>query len=129
MQNVSVNATDNAFLDPVTRQRLFDNGQTGNVQFSRFFDDIGNRSAANARKLFRVVAGVKGFFELSDTQYYFDVFGTKGETENTRRTLNYLIPTNFVASLDSVIDPSVGQAACRSQVLIAQPEVILTLPQ
>jgi iron complex outermembrane receptor protein len=120
--NVSVNATDNAFLDPVTRQRLFDNEQTGNVQFSRFFDDIGNRSAANDRKLFRIVAGVKGFFELSDTQFDFDVFGTKGETANTRRTLNDLIPTNFVASLDSVIDPSTGQAACRSQVPSAQAE-------
>jgi outer membrane receptor protein involved in Fe transport len=118
--NVSVNATDNAFLDPVTRQRLFDNGQTGNVQFSRFFDDIGNRSAANDRKLYRIVAGAKGFFELSETQFDFDVYATKGETANTRRTLNDLIPTNFVAALDSVIDPATGQAACRSQVPSAQ---------
>lgn len=120
--NVSVNATDNAFLDAETRQRLFDNGQTGNVQFSRFFDDIGNRSAENQRKLYRVVAGVKGFFELSETQFDFDVFGTKGQTANTRRTLNDLIPTNFVAALDSVIDPNTGQAACRSQVPDAQPD-------
>ncbi|MFC4699855.1 TonB-dependent receptor plug domain-containing protein [Glaciecola siphonariae] len=120
--NIRINATDNAFLDPVTRQRLFENGQTGNVQFARFFDDIGNRSAENDRKLYRVVAGAKGFFELSDTQFDFDVFVNKGETANTRRTLNDLIPTNLTAALDSVIDPATGQAACRSQVASAQPD-------
>ncbi|GBL03974.1 TonB-dependent receptor domain-containing protein [Glaciecola sp. KUL10] len=120
--NISINATDNPYLDEVTRQRLFDNGQTGNVQFSRFFDDIGNRSASNDRKLFRVVAGFDGMFELSDTLIDYDVFYTRGETSNIRRTLNDLIPTNFTAALDSVIDPATGEIACRSQVPSAQGE-------
>ena len=120
--NISINATDNPYLDDVTRQRLFDNGQTGNVQFSRFFDDIGNRSASNDRKLFRVVAGLDGVFELSNTLIDYDVFYTRGETSNIRRTLNDLIPTNFNAALDSVIDPATGEIACRSQVPSAQGE-------
>lgn len=119
---LSINVQENAFLDSATRQRLIDGGQTGIVPMARFFDDIGNRSAENDRKLFRVVGGVKGFFELSDTQFDYDVFYTKGETSNTRQTLNDLIPTNFDASLDSVIDPDTGLAQCRSQVESAQED-------
>jgi outer membrane receptor protein involved in Fe transport len=119
---LDINATDNAFLDEVTRQRLFDEGQTGDIQFARFFGDIGNRSASNDRELFRVVTGLEGFFELSDTEFSYDVFFTHGETKNTRLTLNDTIPGNRTAALDSVIDPETGEAACRSQVPSAQPE-------
>lgn len=56
--NVSINVEDNAYLDDVTRARLLDGGQSV-VGFSRFFDDIGNRSASNDRKLWRFVGGFK----------------------------------------------------------------------
>ncbi|MFT6776754.1 MAG: iron complex outermembrane receptor protein [Paraglaciecola sp.] len=119
---LDINATDNAFLDETTRQRLFDEGQTGNIAFSRFFGDVGNRSASNDRELFRVVTGAEGFFELGDTVFNYDVFFTHGETKNTRLTLNDIILGNMDAALDSVIDPETGEAACRSQVASAQPE-------
>lgn len=120
--NVSVNVMDNAFLPDAARQHLIGAGQTGEVAMARFFDDIGNRSAANDRKLFRILGGFEGQFTLSDTLFDYDVYYTRGETSNTRRTLNDLIPTNFVAALDSVIDPTTGEAACRSQVPSAQPD-------
>ncbi len=117
-----VNVTENAFLDDATRQRLIDDGQTGNIRFAKFFGDIGNRSAANDRELFRVVGGIKGEFALNDTNLNYDVYFTRGETRNTRRTLNDTIPSNLTAALDSVIDPDTGEAACRSQVPSAQPD-------
>jgi len=117
-----INVADNAFLDDATRQRLISGGQTGNVPMARFFGDLGNRSAANDRELFRFVGGFKGGFELSDTLFSYDVFYTHGETKNTRRTLNDIIPANVAAAMDSVIDPNTGQAACRSQVPSAQGE-------
>ncbi len=117
---LSINATENAFLDEATRQRLADGGQTGNVQFARFFGDVGNRAASNDRELFRVVTGLEGVFELSDTVFNYNMFFTHGETKNTRVTLNDTIPSNLVAAMDSVIDPDTGEAACRSAVPSAQ---------
>ncbi len=120
--NVSINVMDNAFLPDAARQHLVGAGQTGQVTMARFFDDIGNRSAANDRKLFRVVGGFEGQFTLSDTLFDYDTYYIRGETSNTRRTLNDIIPSNFIAALDSVIDPATGEAACRSQVPSAQPD-------
>ncbi len=120
--NISINVNDNAFLDDATRQRLIDGGQTGNVSMARFFDDIGNRSASNDRKLWRVMTGVKGFFTLGDTDFDYDVYYSRGEVSNERRTLNDLIPDNLVAALDSVVDPETGEAVCRSQLPSAQGE-------
>ncbi|MDO6569057.1 TonB-dependent receptor [Alteromonas sp. 1_MG-2023] len=118
---VFVDVEDNAYLDNSTRSRLLDGGQSV-VQMSRFFTDIGNRSASNDRELFRVVGGFEGYFSLSETDFDFDVYYTRGEVSNVRRTLNDLIPSNFEAALDSVIDPATGEAACRSQVPELQGE-------
>jgi len=119
---ININATDNPYLDEATRQQLFAEGQTGEVEMARFFDDIGNRSAANDRRMYRIISGFEGFFSLSETDFDYDVYYTYGETSNVRRTLNDLIPSNFSAALDAVIDPATGQAACRSQVPSAQGE-------
>ena len=118
---ITINVEDNPFLDSATRQRLLDGGQT-TVSAARFFTDIGNRSASNDRSLFRAVAGFDGFFDIGDTSFDYDVSYNYGQTDNTRRTLNDLIPTNFAAAVDAVIDPDSGQVACRSQVPSAQGE-------
>ena len=118
---IFVDVEDNAFLDESTRSRLLDGGQSV-VEMSRFFTDIGNRTASNDRELFRFIGGFEGYFTLSDTDFDYDVYYTRGEVSNVRRTLNDLIPTNFLAALDSVIDPETGQAACRSQVPALQGE-------
>lgn len=117
---LAINVAENAFLDEATRDRLTAGGQGGIVPFSRFNGDLGNRSAANDRELFRLVAGVKGDFELSKTFFDYDLFYTYGQTNNVRITENTLITSNFTAALDSVIDPATGEAACRSQVPSAQ---------
>ena len=119
--NVNVNVADNAFLNEDLRQSLLDAGQT-NVRFAKFFDELGNRSADNDRDLFRIVGGFRGDFTLSETPFNYELFYVYGETRNTRKTLNSLVPDNFVAALDSVIDPETGEAACRSQVSSAQGE-------
>ncbi|TQV75647.1 TonB-dependent receptor [Aliikangiella marina] len=117
--NISINVVDNPFLDGGLRATLLANGQS-TVSMAKFFDELGNRSADNLRETFRVVTGVKGFFELGDTEVDYDFYYVNGRTNNRRRTLNDLIPDNLVAALDAVIDPATGQAACRSQVPSAQ---------
>ncbi|MCL1138583.1 TonB-dependent receptor domain-containing protein [Shewanella pneumatophori] len=117
--NININVEDNAFLNDDLRQQMLDAGQT-NASFAKFFDELGNRSAENKRELFRYVGGFKGGFDISETIFDYDLYYVYGETNNRRKTLNDLIPDNFVAAVDSVIDPDTGLAACRSQVASAQ---------
>jgi len=117
----AINVADNAFIDPGLQAELLGNGQSF-ATIARFFSDLGFRSASNDRELFRGVTGFKGDFTISQTDFTYDLFYTYGETTNTRRTLNSLIPGNFTAALDSVIDPATGQPACRSAVPSAQPD-------
>lgn len=119
---LSINATENPYLDTTTRERLIDGGQDGDITFARFFGDLGNRSAANDRELFRVVVGFEGGFELGETFFDYDAYYTHGETKNTRRTLNDIIVSNLDAAIDAVTDPETGLPACRSQVPSAQGE-------
>ena len=111
--NVNINVQDNAFIDAGLRQRLLDGGQQF-VQFSKFLDELGPRSATNTRELLQYSAGVKGDFEIASNEVSFDVSYTVGEVDNVRVTPNELIADNFAAALDSVIDPTTGQAVCRS---------------
>ena len=116
---ITINVTDNPFLDAGLRQTLLDAGQTS-VTMAKFFDEIGNRSADNRRETVRFVAGAQGTFDLGDTPFDFDLSYINGRTSNQRGTLNDIIPNNFTAALDAVIDPLTGEAACRSQVPSAQ---------
>lgn len=119
--NISINVQDNPYLDADLRQQLLDNGDT-TVSMAKFFDELGNRSADNRRELFRYVGGIEGAFAISETDFDYEIFYGYGETTNTRKTLNDLIPDNLVAAIDAVIDPDSGEIACRSQVASAQPD-------
>ena len=59
---------------------------------------------------------------MSQTDVDYDVYYSYGRTDNIRKTLNDLIPSNLEAALDSVIDPDTGKAVCRSQLESAQGE-------
>jgi iron complex outermembrane receptor protein len=117
--DIDIDVEENAFLDAGLRQTLLGAGQT-DVSMAKFFDELGNRSAANRRDLFRYTAGFEGQFSVSNTAMDWEFYYVNGETTNERKTLNDLIPDNFYAAVDSVIDPDTGQAACRSQVASAQ---------
>ncbi|CAH9052281.1 Vitamin B12 transporter BtuB [Pseudoalteromonas holothuriae] len=92
------------------------------VTINKFFDEIGNREARNKRETFRLVSGIAGDFTLSDTLFDYDVYYSYGRTENDRVQANDLIIGNWVAALDTVIDPETGLADCRSNVASKQGE-------
>lgn len=117
--NVNINVADNAFLPADLRQTYTNAGLT-EVSFSKLFDELGPRAADNRRETFRFVGGFDGDFTISATDFNYELFYVNGRTNNSRTTLNDLIPSNFVAALDAVIDPATGQAACRSQVASLQ---------
>jgi len=108
----SINVVENPFLDSVTRQTLLDAGQE-TATIARFFDDLGFRFADNERQLTQLVAGVKGDFNIGESNFKFDVSYVDGETENIRNTPNDIIEDNFTAALDAVVDPTTGQIVCR----------------
>jgi len=110
---VSIDVQDNAFLDDGLRQRLLDGGQQ-TVTISKFLDELGPRSATNSRELVQYNAGIEGDFDLGATEVTYDFSYSAGESNNVRLTPNVLIEDNFAAALDSVIDPTTGQAVCRS---------------
>lgn len=109
--NITIDVANNAFIDEALRQELLDNGQSF-VSMAKFFDEWGNRSADNERQTFRVVSGVKGAVPLGSTFLDYDFYYSYGETSNKRQTLNSLIPGNFAAAVNSVVDPETGEAVC-----------------
>lgn len=117
--NTVINVADNAFLDEDLRQSLLAEGRT-TVGLNKFFDELGNRAADNTRDLYRFVAGFDGGFTLSETDFQYEFFYVYGETRNDRKTVNDLIKGNYLAAIDSVIDPETGKAVCRSQLESAQ---------
>jgi len=109
---VAINVNDNPFLNNDVRQQLLDAGQQ-TATISRFFDDLGFRFADNDRELFQFVGGVKGEFDIGESNFNFDVSYVNGESENIRNTPNDLIEDNFEAALDAIVDPVTGQVVCR----------------
>ncbi|RUO61900.1 TonB-dependent receptor domain-containing protein [Pseudidiomarina insulisalsae] len=109
--NIFIDVANNAFLDEGLRQELLANGQSF-VRMAKFFDEWGNRSADNERQTFRVVSGVKGDVGIGSSVVDYDLYYSYGETSNVRNTLNSIIPGNFAAAVNSVIDPTTGEAVC-----------------
>ncbi|RBP53115.1 TonB-dependent receptor plug domain-containing protein [Arenicella xantha] len=119
--DIVINVAENPFLDNGLRQTLLSTGQTA-VPYAKFFDELGFRLADNDRELFRYTAGLEGRFGLGNTDVSYDVYYVDGESENIRTTPNDLIPSNFDAAVDSVINPLTGQPDCRANVPSAQGE-------
>ncbi|MBX2857038.1 MAG: TonB-dependent receptor [Cellvibrionaceae bacterium] len=119
---ISINVADNPYLSDSARQTLLATLGDGEstVEMSKFFDELGNRSAANDRASYRFVTGLNGRFELADTEYSYNIFYNYGRTENQRLTLNDLIPGNFTAAVDAVNNN--GNIDCRANVASLQPE-------
>ncbi|WP_440053062.1 TonB-dependent receptor domain-containing protein [Pseudoalteromonas sp. T1lg65] len=117
----TVNLLENPFV-PQETVDFFAAKDKQVVKINKFFDEIGNREARNKRETFRLVTGFKGDFTLSDTLFDYDVYYSYGRTENDRIQANDLIVGNWVAALDSVINPETGKADCRANVPSMQGE-------
>lgn len=106
-----INVNENPYLNEGLRQQLLADG-TPNVTMYKFFEDWGNRSAANRRELFRFVGGVDGTVDIKDSFLTYDVYYGYGETRNRRITENESIPANIAAAVDTIRNAN-GQIVCR----------------
>jgi len=116
-------APDNAFRTPAIN--TFINNATGlnlsgrSLPYSAFIG--GDRGDKTNRETYRIVTGLNGKFDVPLFEIHYDTALNYGETTNTFSDNGELLPGNFRASLDSVIDPTTGKAACRINVPSAQP--------
>jgi iron complex outermembrane receptor protein len=105
----------NTFINTATGQSL--SGKS--LPYSAFIG--GNRGDTTTRETYRLVTGLNGKFDLPLAEIHYDTAFNYGETQNSFIDHGELIDGNFRASLDSVIDPATGKAACRINVPSAQP--------
>jgi iron complex outermembrane recepter protein len=105
----------NAFINSATGQNLSNSALT----YTAFIG--GARGDTTTRETYRVVTGLNGKFDLPAFEVHYDAALNYGETNNSFVDNGELLPGNFRAALDSVIDPATGKAACRINVPSAQP--------
>ena len=111
---------DNAFITPATRAALNaeDPGalEAGGILVNRFIADNGARSTFARRITERVVPELDGSFDAKFAEINFSTAFNFGESINYLSNRHILLPGNFSAAEDSVIDPATGQPACRINV-------------
>jgi outer membrane receptor protein involved in Fe transport len=107
---------DNAFITPAIQGQLdrFPDAQYFFV--NRVNYDIGGRNTDTTRKTFRAVAGFDGEFDAGFADLKWEVSYNYGRTRNQFEGTNGLIPANFNAAIDAVVDPADGQIRCRMDV-------------
>ncbi|HLZ74713.1 TonB-dependent receptor plug domain-containing protein [Phenylobacterium sp.] len=116
-------APDNAFRTPALN--AFINAAAGqnlnntSLPYSAFIGPA--RGDTTTRETYRLVTGLNGKFDLPLAEFHYDAALNYGETKNSFADHGELLDGNFRASLDSVIDPATGKAACRINVVSAQP--------
>ncbi|WP_293907047.1 TonB-dependent receptor [Phenylobacterium sp.] len=105
---------DNAFIAPDLQAALAGTAPGDYPFIAKFLN--GARTQEARRRTYRVVAGVNGEFDAKVSDVKWDASINYGETDARFINNSLEITQNFAAALDSVIDPSTGQAACRINV-------------
>jgi iron complex outermembrane receptor protein len=111
----TLSVDDNPFIDPGLRAEIQGLGDD-TLFLARFNGDVGARTRNITRETFRVVGGLDGEFDADFANMGWEISYNYGETRNKFSGDNYLIPGNFTAALDAVVDPGDLQIKCRSDV-------------
>lgn len=117
----TISVDDNPFLDPALKTIFQGDGVT-DVFINRFNGDIGARTNNITRDTFRLVGGFEGAVDAKDFAVFdWEISYNYGETRNKFSGGGSLIPGNFEAALDAVVDPGDLQIKCRIDVPALQP--------
>lgn len=112
--NITIQS-DNAYLDPVTLQRMLAAG-VSSFSMGRTNYDLGPALAENRRELYRGVVGTKGV--VWET-WNWDTYYEYGQTNIQNNIANDPIVSNYNMATDAVVNPANGQIVCRSS--LAKP--------
>ena len=104
---------DNAFITPAIASLLAPYYAAGDAPYySAFIND--NRTQGINRQTYRVVAQLSGDVDVKVTDLKWDGALNYGQTYTRTNEDGLQITNNFEDALDSVIDPTTGQAICRA---------------
>ena len=107
--NITIQS-DNAYLDPVTRQAMATAGVTS-FTMGRTNYDFGPALAHNVRTLYRGVGGIKGTFGKG---WSWDIYYEYGQSKIKNLITVDPIVSRYNLATDAVINPANGQVVCRS---------------
>ncbi len=121
---------DNAFIPPGSPLAAIINNPAGDpIAVDRFLGDGGPRYTIARRITNRIVPRFDGDFDGKFAQINWDASFNWGETTNYISNRGILLPGNFNAAFNPVIDPATGQPACRLNVPSAPPDPFAFLLQ
>lgn len=102
---------DNAFLSEQARDIIAANGLSS-FQLNRNFNDVIDRRPARSEfDVYRIVAGLKGDFDVGDQSWTWDAAYNYGHSRN-RSEFNQINRTRLLNAIDAVTDGS-GNIVCR----------------
>jgi iron complex outermembrane receptor protein len=118
--NNAINNSISAVLTPGQIAAVFGPGgpNANSLPYSAFIGP--SRGFSDTRDTARIVVGGNGDFDTAVADFHYDGALNYGQNSQNFVQPGELINGNFLAALDSVIDPGTGQAACRINVPSAQ---------
>lgn len=102
---------DNAFLNDDIRQALADAGQTS-FTMARYNADLSYSTIDLDRRSIQGTLALDG--EFGGGRWRYSAYYSHGQYRNKMETPGFLIAANFANAVDAVIDPTTGEAVCRS---------------
>lgn len=103
--------SDNAFLNDSIKQALAAAGQTS-FTMARYNADLSYSTINLDRRSIQGTLALDGSF--GDGRWRYGAYYSHGQYRNKINTPGFLLTQNFANAVDSVIDPTTGQAVCRS---------------
>lgn len=105
--------SDNAFLPASIAARMTALGLTS-FPLGTTNGDIGLVRAQNVRELFRWAVGTTGRFGLMGTDWSWDAYYQRSESDISSQISNNQIKANYALAADAVRNPATGAIVCRS---------------
>ena len=104
---------DNAFLPASVRSAMVAAGVT-QIKIGTFNQDTGTIDVTTARTSKRYLAGVQGKFDAFGSNWNWDASYERGETKSRIATPGNVSVPNYMAAVDSIVNPANGSIQCRT---------------
>lgn len=114
--NLVIDINENPFVSPALQADFAARGFFPGALLARFNADVGPRDNALTRETKRVVGSLNGDFDADIANFDWEISYNRGQTKNKFINNNTLLPGNFEAAIDAVIDPGDGLIKCRKDV-------------
>lgn len=105
---------DNAFLPAAQKAAMLAAGETS-FTMGRFNDDLSYSTIDFQRVVTQGTLSADGRFNIGDKDFRWSAYYSYGAYDTDIKTPGFLLTKNYANAVDSIIDPTTGQAVCRSR--------------